>query len=80
MEDRRLEITPEAVADDFQRAIDMIDGISAYFIYNNGEIEHQEWADGTSKIALSQHSTQELKSVIRSRARKSSHSTYLHHH
>jgi hypothetical protein len=36
--DRRLEITPEVIAGSFQRAIDMIDGLLAHFLFDAGEM------------------------------------------
>jgi hypothetical protein len=40
MEDRRFEITPEVIANDFQRAIDMIDGLPAHFPSDAAEVWH----------------------------------------
>jgi hypothetical protein len=40
MEDRRLEITPEIIVDDFHRAIDMINGLPTHFPSDAAEVWH----------------------------------------
>jgi hypothetical protein len=67
MEDRRLEVAPEAIADDFQRPIDMIDGPCTRFILLLKKGGIRNGARDTSKNASPRHSTEEIKSVIRSR-------------
>jgi hypothetical protein len=43
MEEQRLEVTPEQIAEYFERAMEAIDGIPAHFVSNIDEMGHQEW-------------------------------------
>jgi hypothetical protein len=70
IEDRPFEVTPEAVVDYFQLIIDIINSFPVYFVFNADEMGHQEWANRHRQSISSQRSTQEIKSVIRSRARE----------
>jgi hypothetical protein len=45
MEEKRLEVSPEQIAEYFERASQAIDAIPAHFVFNMDEMGHQEWAD-----------------------------------
>jgi hypothetical protein len=45
MEERRLQTTAESIAAHFERLNEVIDGVSAHFVYNMDEMGHQELAD-----------------------------------
>jgi hypothetical protein len=45
MEDYRLAISPEAIADYLRNAIALTDGLPVHFIFNADEMGHQEWVD-----------------------------------
>jgi hypothetical protein len=45
MEDHRLAVSPEAIADSLRNAIALIDDLPAHFIFNTDEMGHPELAD-----------------------------------
>jgi hypothetical protein len=45
MEDHRVDVTPEVIADYLQNAIALIDDLPAHLLFNADEMGHQEWAD-----------------------------------
>jgi hypothetical protein len=49
MEEPGLGATTEAILTFFQRAIKIVKGVAAHFLFAWGEIFHQDWADGTEK-------------------------------
>jgi hypothetical protein len=44
MEDKRTEMTEDAILEFFRRAIEVTDGVPFHFIFNMNEMGHQDWA------------------------------------
>jgi hypothetical protein len=62
MEEKRLEVTPEEIAEYFQRASEALDGVPAHFVFNMDEMGHQEWADKQTRTCYvpSEHVADEV--------------------
>jgi hypothetical protein len=50
MEAKRLEVPASQIEAYFQRLAEAIHGIPAHFVFNAGEMGHQEWSDRTEKL------------------------------
>jgi hypothetical protein len=64
MEDRRLAVTPDAMVDYFQRAIESIGSVLAHFVFNADETWHQELGDQHKRTRFVPYSIPEIKSAI----------------
>jgi hypothetical protein len=62
MEEKRLEVTPEEIAEYFRRASEALDGVPAHFVFNMDEMGHQEWADKQTRTCFvpSEHVADEV--------------------
>jgi hypothetical protein len=52
MEDKRTEVTEDAILDFFRRAIEATDGVPSYSAFNMDEMGHQDWADRGEQISV----------------------------
>jgi hypothetical protein len=61
MEESRLAVSPNDTEACFHRLVAILDGTSAYFVFNVDEMGHQEWADRAEKTCYgpSEHSGDE---------------------
>jgi hypothetical protein len=45
MEEARVDVTAEVIWDFFRRAMEVVEGVPAHFVFNMDEMGHQDWAD-----------------------------------